>query len=123
MLEKGQKMNYAQEYFWDRRESPRIDLETQITIKSPNSQSLILAWIENISCGGFKLKADIPLNFKDIFHIGDIVSFETYEDFFMLKGSGEVRWTSPEENEAGIKFEEIDPRSRKFLNSFLRMFS
>lgn len=116
-------MECAQEYLIEKREYPRIDLETQVTIKTSNNGSFILGWIQNISQGGFKLKADIPLNFKDIFHTGDEISFETYEDFFRLKGRGKIRWASTQENQAGIKFDELDSKSKKFLNAFLGMFS
>lgn len=116
-------MEVIQEQNFEKREYPRIDLETQVTIKTNNNDALIPGWIQNISQGGFKLKADIPLNFKDIFHTGDEVYFETYEDFFRLKGRGKIRWTSFRENEAGIKFDEIDIKSKKFLDSFLGMFS
>jgi hypothetical protein len=39
-----------------------------------------------------------------------------------LKGRGEVIWASLRENEAGIKFDELDQKGKKFLNDFLRMF-
>lgn len=106
----------------ERREHPRVDLETQVTINANDINSNIMGWIKNISQGGFKLKADIPLNFKDIFRMGGVVSFETYEDFFRLKGRGEIIWTSSKENEAGIKFDELDYKSRRFLEAFLGMF-
>jgi hypothetical protein len=41
--------------------------------------------MQDISHGGFKLKADNPLKIKDIFRSGKEVVFETYEDFFKLK--------------------------------------
>ena len=115
-------MEYSQNEQADRREYPRIALETKVSIRISDLQPLIPGWIQNISRGGFKLKSDNPLRNKDLFRSGNEVYFETYEDFFKLKGRGEVIWASPRENEAGIKFDELDQRSKKFLEDFLGMF-
>ena len=115
-------MNLIEEQRYERREHPRINIETQVSIKTNDTDSSIMGWIQNISQGGFKLKADIPLNFKDIFLMGREVFFETYEDFFKLKGKGNIRWTAAIENEAGIKFDELENKSRRFLEAFLGMF-
>jgi len=106
----------------ERRENPRINLETKISIRTSNMEPLMLGWIQNISMGGFKLKSDNPLITKDVFCSGKEIFFETYEDFFRLKGRGEVIWASLRENEAGIKFDELDQKGKKFLNDFLGMF-
>ncbi len=106
----------------ERREYPRINLETKVSIRASNMEPFIPAWIQNISRGGFKFKSDNPLKIKDIFSSGNEIFFETYEDFFKLKGRGEIIWASMRENEAGIKFDELDHRSRKFLEDFLEMF-
>jgi len=115
-------MESAQYVESERRIYPRINLETKVSIRASSTEPFIPAWIQNISKGGFKLKADNPLKAKDIFRSGKEVFFETYEDFFKLKGKGEIIWTSTKENEAGIKFDELDHRSRKFLEDFLGMF-
>jgi len=114
-------MDFIQDQSSERREYPRIELETKISVKTPERSSII-GWIQNISLGGFKLKADILSNFKDIFHIGEEVFFETSEAFFMLKGKGRIIWTAPGENWAGVKFDELDHYSSKFLKDFLKMF-
>lgn len=106
----------------EKREYPRINLETKVSIRASDMEPFIPAWIQNISKGGFKLKADNPLKIKDIFKSGKEIFFETYEDFFKLKGRGEVIWASARENEVGIRFDDLDPRSRKFLEDFLEMF-
>jgi len=106
----------------ERRENPRINLETKISIRTSDMEPLMLGWIQNISMGGFKLKSDNPLITKDVFCSGKEIFFETYEDFFRLKGRGEVIWASLRENEAGIKFDELDQKGKKFLNDFLGMF-
>jgi len=106
----------------DRRESPRINLETKISFRTSEASPMIPGWIQNISRGGFKLKSDNPLKYKGILRSGDEIFFETYEEFFKLKGKGEIIWTSFRENEAGIKFDHLDNRSRKFLDDFLEMF-
>ncbi len=54
--------------------------------------------------------------------MGDEVLFEAYEDFFKLKGKGQVRWTSTHLNEFGIKFDELDNRGKESLKDFLGMF-
>jgi hypothetical protein len=106
----------------DRREYPRVTLETKVSIRTSDLEPLIPGWIQNISRGGFKLKSDNPLRNKDIFRSGKEVYFETYEDFFKLKGKGEIIWASLKEDEAGIKFDQLDQRSKKFLEDFLGMF-
>jgi hypothetical protein len=106
----------------DRREYPRINLETKVSFRTSEMSPMIPGWIQNISKGGFKLKSDNPLKYKDILRSGNEIIFETYEDFFKLKGKGEIIWTSFKENEAGVKFDELENRSRKFLEDFLEMF-
>lgn len=115
-------MEYSYNGQSERREYPRISLETKVSIRTSDLEPFMPAWIQNISRGGFKLKGDNPLNIKDIFYSGNEIFFETYEDFFKLRGKGEVVWASQRDNEAGIKFYELDQRSRKFLEDFLRMF-
>jgi len=108
----------------EKREHSRISLEIEVSIKSAQADSrILLGWIEDISHGGFKVRTDSPLNIKGFFHEGDTVWFETYEDFFKLKGKGEIRWTSAERGEAGIKFDELDDKSRGLLHEFLGMFA
>jgi len=115
-------MESAQSNQSERRENPRINLETKISIRTSDMEPLMLGWIQNISMGGFKLKSDNPLITKDVFCSGKEIFFETYEDFFRLRGRGEVIWASLRENEAGIKFDELDQKGKKFLNDFLGMF-
>ena len=115
-------MEYVQSVQAERRQNPRIDLETKISIRTSDMEPLMLGWIQNISRGGFKLKSDNPLITKDVFRSGKEIFFETYEDFFRLKGRGEVIWASLRENEAGIKFDKLDQKGKKFLDDFLGMF-
>lgn len=115
-------MEYANYVQKDRRENPRINLETKISIRTSASEPSILGWVQNISLGGFKVKADNPLITKDIFRAGKEIYFETYEDFFRLKGKGEIVWASEREREAGVKFYELDQKGKHFLDHFLRMF-
>lgn len=116
-------MQLIQEQSFEKREFQRIGIETQVKIKTPEKDSFFLGWIQDISSGGFKLKADTSFNFKGILHNGDIVIFETYEDFFEIKGKGEVKWTSIDKQEVGIKFEDLDYKGKKILDSFLGIFS
>jgi hypothetical protein len=115
-------MESVQNGQFERRENPRINLETKISIRTSDMEPSMLGWIQNISRGGFKLKSDNPLITKDVFRSGKEIFFETYEDFFRLKGKGEVIWASMRKNEAGIKFDELDQKGKKFLNDFLGMF-
>lgn len=107
---------------FERRENPRINLETKISIRTSEMEPLILGWVQNISRGGFKLRADNPLTTKDVFRTGKEIFFETYEDFFRLKGKGEIIWASEKENEAGVRFDDLDQKGKHFLENFLRMF-
>ncbi len=106
----------------DRRLNARInwiDSEVQVTIMSSSTMSKILGWIRDISQEGFKLKAEIPLRFDDLFQERDEIYFETFEDFFQLKGKGRIIWTSSNENMAGIRIDSLDAESRKHLYGFL----
>jgi len=108
--------------YFEKRESPRInwmDSEVQVIIISSNTKSKVLGWIQDISHGGFKLKTEIPLTFNDLFLEWDEVHFETFEDFFQLKGQGRVIWTSSNENMVGIRIDHLDEESRKYLYGFL----
>lgn len=115
-------METSQNGQFEKREGSRIDMEAKVSLKTSEADSMILGWIQNISHGGFKLKADIPLILKDYFHVGDEILFEAHEDFFELKGKGQVRWTSTDLNEVGIKFDELDHRGKESLEDFLGMF-
>jgi hypothetical protein len=109
--------------FNERRQHERIGLEVQVSIKSMQKRSMMLGWIQDISHGGCQVRVDIPLNFIDFFHNGDKILFETHVDFFRLKGRGNICWTSTEKDRVGIKFEELDLMSKRYLEGFLRMFS
>jgi len=114
-------MEYIQDEAFERRGYPRIDLETQVIIKPVDNDSIIFGWIQDISNGGFKVRIDIPLNLKAVFHEGDRVIFITDKDFFGLKGRGEIRWTSMEGNDAGIKFGVLGNYGGESLKDFLKM--
>lgn len=86
-----------------------------------NTSSKIYGWVQDLSNGGFKLKPEIPSNIKGIFQEGDKINFETYEDFFKIRGQGGIIWISLGDNMAGIKFEELDEESKKSLEEFLKI--
>lgn len=114
-------MEYIQDRPFEKREYPRISLETQVILKRTGNDSIILGWIQDISRGGFKVRIDIPSNFKAVFHEGDRVIFITDEDFFGLKGRGEIGWISTKGNEAGIKFGVLGNYGGESLKDFLKM--
>ena len=116
-------METIQDEAFERRGYQRIGLETQVIIKPVDNDPIIFGWIQDISHGGFKVRIDIPLKFNDVFHEGDRVVFITDEDFFGLKGQGEIRWISMDRNEAGIEFDELYNDSRKVFEEFLRICS
>ena len=108
--------------FFEKRESARtnwIDSDVQVTIISSNTKFKAFGWIQDISQGGFKLKAEIPSTFGGLFQKWDEIYFETFEDFFRLKGQGRIIWTSSNENMAGVKINHLDGESRKYLYGFL----
>jgi len=108
----------------DRRESPRINWinpDVQVVITPSNTESRVLGWILDISPGGFKVKAEIPQKVKEVFLKWEEIHFETFEDFFQLKGQGQVIWASSSENTVGIRFGRLDEESRISLYGFLGM--
>jgi hypothetical protein len=111
--------------YFEKRESPRthwIDPDLQVMIISSNARSKVFGWIQDISQSGFKLKAEIPPTLDGLFRERDEIHFETFEDFFRLKGQGKIMWTSSKENMAGVKIDHLDEESRKYLYGFLGIF-
>jgi hypothetical protein len=108
--------------YFEKRESPRINWmnsEVKVIIISSHTKSKVWGWIQDISKGGVKLKAVVPKTFNDLFQERDKIYFETFEDFFQLKGQGRIIWTSSNENMVGIKIDQLDEESRKYLYGFL----
>jgi hypothetical protein len=105
----------------DKRKEQRIGLEIKIRLTPIKGQAKVYGWIQDLSKEGLKLKTVIPSNLEDIIHKGDKVIFETYEDFFRLRGRGGIIWTSMGDNVVGIKFDELDEKSRKALEEFLKI--
>ena len=110
----------------EKRGSPRvnwIDSEVQVVIRHLQAESQVLGWIEDISQGGFKVRAEIPPSFRGFFREWEEFHFETFENFFGLKGQGRIVWTSANEKTAGIKFVQLDEKSGRCLNGFLGILS
>ena len=110
----------------DRRESPRInwtDSEVRVVIIPSRTESKFLGWLQDISPGGFKVKAEIPQKVKGFFLKWEEIHFETSGDFFHLKGEGRIIWASSNESVVGIRFGRLDEESRKSLYGFLGMWS
>jgi hypothetical protein len=103
----------------EKRGNPRIDLEVQVRISRPLSHFMVHGWMQDISDGGFKIRAYAPLTPRAALIEGDEIYFETFEEFFCFKGKGEVKWTSSDGSFAGVKFDKLDDESRHFLESFL----
>lgn len=115
-----------QHQFFDRRENPRINWinsEVQVLIMPSNSKSKVCGWIQDISQGGFKVKAEISPKIIGSIQKWEEIHFETFEDFFQLRGQGRIMWTSSNENMAGIRFDQLNEESRKFLYGFLGTLS
>lgn len=78
-----------QHQFLDRRENPRINWinsEVQVIIMPSNSKSKVCGWIQDISQGGFKVKAEISPKIMGSIQKWEEIHFETFEDFFQLRG-------------------------------------
>jgi len=107
---------------FEKRENPRIPLEVQVAMNTLQKGPRVFGWMQDISQGGFKVKIDIPLSFKSFFQEGREVSFETFEDFFQLKGRGGIIWTSSDGEIAGVRFDQLGEESRRILDEFLVCF-
>jgi hypothetical protein len=108
------------EEFAERRLFPRIGLEVQVALNAPRHPFPIPAWIENISRGGFMVRADGSAG--DLLRPGEEVRFETSEDFFTLRGRGDIVWASAHPPAAGVRFDRLDGESRQALDDFLSIF-
>jgi hypothetical protein len=107
--------------FVEKRSAPRLGLEVKIRLSPIGKNSNVYGWLQDLSKGGFKLRPELPSNIKGIFKEGDKILFETYEDFFKLKGQGGIIWTSVGDNVLGIKFDDLDEESKKALEDFLKI--
>lgn len=108
--------------FLEKRENPRttwMDSDVQVMITSSDTKSKASGWIQDISQGGFKLETDTPTTLRGLFQKWDEVHFETSEDFFRLKGKGQIIWTSSNGNMAGVRIDSLDEESRRYLYGFL----
>ena len=103
----------------ERRKKSRIDLEIKIKLNPVKTNSRIYGWIQDLSNWGFRVRTEIPPNIAGILKEGDQVKFETYDGFFKIRGQGVITWIW--ENMAAIKFEELDDKSKKSLEEFLRI--
>jgi hypothetical protein len=109
--------------FYEKREDLRVRLEVEVMMTAFHRNIKIVGWVNDISHGGFKVKANIPHNFKKIFQKGDAIYFETFEDFYNLKGHGGIVWISPDGESLGVKFDQLLEESRSCLNEFLGCFN
>jgi len=118
-------LSYGENHSFEKRKSPRmnwINPEVQVVMKPLNNNSKIWGWVQNISQGGFKVRVQAPQNVKGIFEKSGEFRFETFEDFFQLRGQGRIVWISSKENMAGIKFDQLHEESRRFVDGFLGIF-
>jgi len=116
-------MELAAEHPQERRGTPRVDLEVQVLINPSGGTAEIVGWIQDVSHGGFRVKADIPSISQIIFNEGEEISFETFGYFPQFKGRGKVIWTSSDGQVAGVKFGELGEKSKTSLEEFLGIFN
>jgi len=106
----------------DRRKASRIywvDSEAEVVMIPSNTQHRVTGWVLDISPGGFKVKLELPRKFAQFFPERGEIYFETFEDFFQLKGHGRVVWASINANTVGIQFDRLDEESKTSLYGFL----
>jgi len=96
--------------------------EVQVIMKSLNNKSKIWGWIQNISQDGFKVRVETSQKVEGFFERWRELRFETFEDFFQLRGQGRIVWISSKENMAGIRFDQLHEESRRFVDAFLGIF-
>ncbi len=107
--------------FVEKRRAPRVGLEVKIRLCPIGAKSNVYGWLQDLSKGGFRLRPEITSDFREVFKEGEKITFETFEDFFRLKGMGGIIWTSVGENVLGIKFDDLDDESKKALEDFLKI--
>ena len=106
----------------DRRKASRIywvDSEAEVVMIPSNTQHRVTGWVLDISPGGFKVKLELPGKFAQFFPERGEIYFETFEDFFHLKGQGRVIWATINANTVGIRFNRLDEESKTSLYGFL----
>ena len=114
---------YKRDLSFEKRKYPRVRLGSEVALKPLDKESTVFGWVHDISHGGFGVKFNSFPTILKVFSLytGEKVLFETFEDPLNLRGQGDIRWVSIEENRAGIKFDELDDHSRRNLEAFLEM--
>jgi hypothetical protein len=100
------------------RVSPRVGLEIPITLRQFNWTSGITAQISDISRDGLGLKLP-DTRAKQKISIGDFLAFETSEEFFKIKGVGQIAWIHPVEPRVGIAIIDLEGTKADLLEQFL----
>jgi hypothetical protein len=113
--ERGSEMTRSGGEPVDRRASTRENVKVPVNINPPNVQALI----QDISLDGIKVKIEItPMPFQ----ISDEVWLSVSRDYFKLQAQGKILWTSRMGDAVGIKFTQLDEKSRRSLEEFLSLF-
>jgi len=105
--------------FADRRASPRRKLRLPIHMNPPDASSPISGTIQDISAGGMNVKTEItssPIKQRDE------VWFLVHREYVKFQGRGEILWISRLGDSVGIRFTQLDKKSRMSLEELLRLF-
>ena len=100
---------------------PRIGLEIIVRLQLKDSDTSYSAEILDISEGGFKIHIEDWKIFES-FNEGDLLDFETHEEFFKIKGVGKIIWVSKNKNMVGVDFVEVYKYSKINQNELLGVF-
>ena len=113
-------MTYGGGQSVDRRASTRRNVHVLLSINLLNMSPGISGRIQNVSDGGMKVITEVT---PAPFNISDEVWFSVSRDYLKFQGEGKILWTSRVDDAVGIKFTQVDKKSRRSLEDFLNLFA
>jgi c-di-GMP-binding flagellar brake protein YcgR len=102
--------------------SLRVGVEVPVKVRRFTGRPGITAMTVDISSGGLGIQLPETTAAGSIV-AGDLLAFETSEDFFGIRGLGEVVWVHSDNRRVGISFLDLDERGAALLEGFLSVCS
>ena len=104
----------------EQRSSPRVQVEVPINVCLRSAQVCTRVETVDLSYEGFGLYIAEPA-FRGTLAKGEVLSFQTEEDFFCLRGLAQIRWIDLKHGRVGMSLLEPGVRGSKLLREFVSL--